>query len=70
LVKHDKKDKTYSVGARRLRATGLSCDDDLVDGEDSPGGLGGELDGPVLGEQEVENAVVLGVQRAGAVVIL
>ena len=61
---------TYRVGARRLGATSLPCDDDLVDRKDSAGGLGGETDGPVLGGKEVQDALFLGVEDAGVVIVL
>lgn len=61
---------TYRVGGRRLGAAGLSGDDDLVNGQDCPGGLGGKLDRPALGDQEIQNAVITGVQGAGAILVL
>ncbi len=62
--------RTYRVGTRGLGATGLFCDNDLVDGQNRSCGFGSELDGPVLGGQEVENAFLLGIQDASAVRVL
>ena len=61
---------TYSVGSRGLRPAGLPGDNDLVDRQDGPHGLGGQLDGPLLADKQVENSLVLGVQRAGIVLVL
>lgn len=61
---------TYRVGTRRLGTAGLLRDNDLVDGEDCAGSLGGELDGPVLGGKEVQDALLPGVEDAGAVIVL
>lgn len=61
---------TYRVRTGRLGTTGALGHDDLVNGKDGPGGLGGKLDGPVLGDEEVEDALLLRVKNAGVVIVL
>lgn len=58
------------VGSGRLRAAGLPGDDDLVDRQDRPGSLGGELDGPALGDQEIQDTLVAGVQSTRGILVL
>jgi hypothetical protein len=48
----------------------LPGDNDLVDRQDCAHGLGGQLDGPLLADQQVEDALVLGIQRAGVILVL
>lgn len=62
--------RTYRVGARGLWSTSLSCHDDLVDREDCSGSLGSELDGPGLGNEKIEDTLILGVQSAGLIIVL
>lgn len=62
--------QTHRVGTRGLRPAGLPGNNDLVDGEDGPGGLGGELDGPLLGCQQVQDTLLLSVEGAGVVLVL
>ena len=54
----------------RLRSTCLSRDDDLVDGEDGAGCLGGKPDGPRLGDQQVKDAGVLSIKDASSIIVL
>ena len=61
---------TYRVGTRGLWSTSLSCHDDLVDRKDCASGFGGKLDGPLLGDEKVEDALVLGVKDASVIIVL
>ncbi len=61
---------THRIWSWRLRPASLSRDDDLVYGQDGAGCLGGQFDGPTLGDHEIQNAVVFGVESSGAVVVL
>ena len=61
---------TYRVGTWRLWSASLSCHDDLVNRQDCPGGLGSELDGPVLRNEKIEDALVLSVEDTRVVVVL
>lgn len=54
----------------RLRSTCLSCDDDLVDGEDGAGCLGGKPDSPRLGDQQVKDAGVFSIKYSGSIIVL
>lgn len=65
-----KQSKTHRVRSRGLWPAGLPSDDDLVDRQDRPGGLGRKLDGPLLGHEQVQDAFVLGVERARVVLVL
>jgi hypothetical protein len=60
----------YGVGARRLWTTGLSGDDNLVNRQDCPGCLCGKLDSPLLGHQQVQDALLLSIKSAGVVLVL
>lgn len=62
--------KTYRVGTRGLWSTSLSCHDDLVNRKDCASGFGGELDGPLLGDEKVQDALILGVKGASVVIVL
>lgn len=61
---------SYGVGSGRLGPSGLSGDDNLVNGQDGPGRLGGKPNGPTLGGQEIQNAILVCVKDARAVVVL
>lgn len=61
---------TYRVLGGRLGPTRLFGDNNLVDGKHCACGLGGELDGPRLGGEEVENAMLAGVKGTRVVVVL
>lgn len=62
--------ETYRVRAWGLWPTGLACHDDLVDRQDCASGFGGELDGPLLGDEKIEDAFILGVKSASVVIVL
>ena len=66
----DEKTKTYRVGTGGLGTTGLSGDDNLINRKNRPGSLGGELDGPLLGYEEIEDTLLHGIKGAGVVVVL
>lgn len=57
------------VRTRRLGATGLAGNNDLVDTEDCSCGLGSELDGPLLGNHKIEDALLLSIEHTIAVVV-
>jgi hypothetical protein len=61
---------THRVRSRGLRPAGLPGDDDLINGEDGADGLGGELDRPVLGDEQVKNALFFGIQDTRAILVL
>ena len=44
--------------------------DDLVDRQDRPGCLGGKFDGPLLGDQQVQDALLPGVENPGVLLVL
>lgn len=58
------------VGTGGLGTTGLPGDDNLVNRKNRPGSLGGELDSPLLGHEEIENTLLHGVVGTGVVVVL
>lgn len=62
--------KTYGVGTWGLWSTGLSCHDDLVNRKDCASGFGSELDGPLLRDEKIEDALVLGVKDASVIIVL
>lgn len=58
------------VGTGGLGTTGLSGDDNLINRKNRPGSLGGELDSPLLGYEEIENTLLHGINGTGVVVVL
>jgi hypothetical protein len=48
----------------------LSCHDDLVNGQDCAGSLGGKLDSPLLGNEEIEDTLILGIKKSSVIVVL
>jgi hypothetical protein len=48
----------------------LSCHDNLIDRQNGACGFGGQLDGPGLRNQEIENARIFGVQDSSVVIVL
>jgi hypothetical protein len=48
----------------------LPGNDDLVDRENCPGSLGRKLDSPLLGHQQIQDALFLGIQRASIILVL
>lgn len=61
---------THLVGSRGLGPAGLPGNNNLVDRENGPGGLRGELDSPLLAHQQVQDALILGVQSARVILVL
>lgn len=60
----------YWIGSWGLGTTGLPCHDDLVHRQDGPGGLCCELDCPALGDHQVQDAGILGVQNSSVLLVL
>lgn len=61
---------TYRIGPWGLRTTGLSRDNDLVDGEDGSHGLCRQFDRPGLGGHQIQDTGVLGIQSTSTVLVL
>ncbi|KAI6767184.1 hypothetical protein HG531_011544 [Fusarium graminearum] len=61
---------TYRVGSWGLWPTGLSRHDDLVNGQDCASGLGGKLNSPLLGDEKIEDSLVLSIKKTSVVIVL
>ncbi|KAI6772421.1 hypothetical protein HG530_003379 [Fusarium avenaceum] len=54
--------------SRSLLQQCLSCHDDLVNGQDCAGSLSGKLNSPLLGDEEIEDTLILGIKGASVIV--
>jgi hypothetical protein len=61
---------TYRVGSRGLRPARLTSNNNLIDRQNCPGSLGGQLNRPLLGYQEIQDALLFRIQSSGATLIL
>lgn len=61
---------TYRVGSRGLRPACLPGNNNLVNRKNCPRSLGGQLDRPLLGYQEIQDALLFRIQGSGATLVL